>query len=159
MPSSSSSSNSAGTPADVNGLRVFVPNSNLAGFLQIHPGSTKFDCTAAIVSLALDILESKSSVIALKTFTREVVTLNQDVRELRDLPEFHIELKANEFLGSVRRSFPHIVITNANGMRTKNGRTTKRDCLGTFEPKSAAVIELNETVSTRAVSPAHHLWI
>ncbi|KAB5578809.1 hypothetical protein GE09DRAFT_561656 [Coniochaeta sp. 2T2.1] len=94
-------------------------------------------------------LECRSSILALKMITRRIIDANQDIPELRNLKESDIEPKVNGYLNSVRRSFPHVVVTNRFGMATKNGRTNKQDCAGTFEPKTAAVIEINEMLMFR----------
>lgn len=136
----SSSSNSG-----VKGLRVF--HSTRQEFKELRPGTTLFSCTAGVVGLALDLLGCKSSVSALKSITRKIVETNMHIPELRNLQESHIGPKVDEYLAKVGGSFPHVVITNQHGMAAKNGRTNKRDCSGVFEPKTAAVIEINETVS------------
>lgn len=139
------------SPFDINGLRVFVPGQQ--GFQPLQPGSALFDCTASIISLALDLLECRSSVMALKAATRGIVEANRDVPDLRDLPDSAFEPKVHEYLRSIRHSFPHVVITDELGMATKNGRTNKQDCSGAFEPKTAAVIEINETVGSPCALP------
>lgn len=137
LPSSSS---------DVDAIRIFVLGQH--GFQDLRPGSTVFNCTSAMISLGLDILQARSSVLALKKVIRRIIEANQDVPDLRNLGEADLEPKINEFLHSVRRSFPHVVVTNRFGMVTKNGRTNKQDCRGVFHAKTAAVIELNEMVSS-----------
>ncbi|KAK4153798.1 hypothetical protein C8A00DRAFT_43361 [Chaetomidium leptoderma] len=116
---------------DVNGLRVLIPNQK--------------GCKS------LDLLECKSSISALKSFTRKVATYNQHVPELRDLKESDIEPKVRQYLLVIRSSFPHIVVSDEYGMARKNGRTNKRSFQGSMEPKTAAVIELNATLMNRLV--------
>lgn len=143
-----SSSRAPSTPTDVNGLRIFIPTGQDA-FQDLRPDSLVFNCTAAVISLALDLLSCRASVSALKKTARRIIETHRNEPHLRDITDF--EGKVNEFLYTIRRSFPHVVITNRRGMATMNGRTNKLDCSGTFEPKTAAVIELNETVSLPAL--------
>lgn len=133
------------SPFDVNHLRVVVPKQG--DFALLGPESSLFNCTAAVVSMALDMLESRASFFVLKDITRQIIAANQANVELRNITESQIEPKIREFLASIRRSFPHIVVSDENCMVYKNGRTKKRDCTGAFIPKTAAVIELNHTVS------------
>jgi hypothetical protein len=119
------------------------------GFQPLHPGVAVFDCTASIASLALELLECRSSILALKSTTRRVIESSQHIPELRNLKESDIEPKVHEYLSKIRASFPHVVVSDKYGMASKNGRSTKRNCHGPFEPKTAAVIELNATVIGR----------
>ncbi|KAL2258385.1 hypothetical protein VTK26DRAFT_8321 [Humicola hyalothermophila] len=134
----------ASSATDVFGLRVLILKQD-GNPVQTSPGNPIFDCTAAVASLALDLLECRSSVTALKTITREIVETCSHIPELRNLKNPETETKVRQYLQSIRSSFPHVVVSNKFGMATKNGRTNKRDCQGPFEPKRAAVVELNET--------------
>ena len=139
-----SSSRLSSRPSDIDGLRILSLGQQ--GFQSLRPGSTVFNCTASVISLALDMLECKASILALKRITRRIVDANQAIPELRSLRDSDMDSKVNLYLSSIRRSFPHVLVTNRVGMATKNGRTNKQDCSGIFEPKTAAVIEINETV-------------
>ncbi|SPQ25611.1 2791e6ce-f16d-4b4f-a668-ba9c8bef67c5 [Thermothielavioides terrestris] len=135
----------ASSPFDVCRLRVLLPAQN-GSFRRLCPGDDEFDCVASLASLALDLLECKSSILALKAITRDVAKVSLEVPGLRNLEEKDIEPIILEYLGAIRTSFPHVVVSNQHGMEGKNGRTHKKDCQDTFEPKSAAVIELNATL-------------
>ncbi|KAJ4417538.1 hypothetical protein N0V82_006097 [Gnomoniopsis sp. IMI 355080] len=136
--------------SDVNHLQVVVPNKG--DFALLAPGSAVFNCTAAVVSMALDMLECRASVLVLKDITRQIRDLNPLNVELRNIGEAQIEPKIRDFLASIRKSFPHVLVTDENCMVYKNGRTTKRDCTGAFNPKTAAVIELNHKLMQRMVT-------
>jgi hypothetical protein len=86
-----------------------------------------------------------------------IIEANKNIPELRNLKESDIEPKIFEYLRAIRQSFSRVVITNSFGMATKNGRTTKQDCYGTFHPKAAAVIELNEMVCLQLTSHAQSI--
>ncbi|KFA79505.1 hypothetical protein S40288_05367 [Stachybotrys chartarum IBT 40288] len=117
---------------NVNALRVVTHRRRTDGqlaFLPLKGDSLKFICVAAVVAMALDLLESRASFRALC-----------EEREL-----------AQEFPASIRASIPHVVVSQENGMGTKNGRTNKLDCPSLFDPKRVAVLELNDKLLTMLV--------
>ena len=131
------------TSSPVNGLRTLVLDQWT--FKTLAPGSAVFDCTASVIGLALDLLECRPSIAALRSMTNGVAKVALELRHLVD-DDSGIDKKIKEYMALIRGSFPHVVITKRQGMSNKNGRTTKRDCAGEFEPKAAAVIEISQTV-------------
>lgn len=101
----------------------------------------------------MDLLGSKASIIVLRRITRMVIEACPEVPELRGLTEADYEPTIRQFLGLIRQSFPHVVVTNENRMMDKNGRISKRDCVGNFVPQVSVVIELNESVSPSRCVP------
>ncbi len=131
----------ASKASDVNGLQVFVFGQT--DLEPLEPRSDLCECLASVISLAIDLLRCDSGVSALKTITRDMVQKNQNRPDLRNLKEADFEPKVEEYLTSIWRSFPRVIITERYGMAGKNGRTNKMDCSGVFEPKAAATIEIN----------------
>lgn len=135
---------------DVNSLRVVAHKRQTGGQLVPVPlkrDSLKFSCVAAVVGMALDLIESKASFGALRSYTLRLAAEIRDVPRLRNLKHGEESGLVQEFLAAIRASTPHILITQENGMGTKNGRTNKLDCPSQFDPKRAAVFELNDKVS------------
>ncbi len=143
----------ASPASDVNGLQLFVFDQN--SFKPLAPHSAFLECSASVISLAIDLLRCDSGVFALRLLTRRVIQLSQDLPDLRNLKEEEIEPKIREYLASIRRSFPRVLISKRYGMSGKNGRTNKMDCSGAFEPKAAAAIEINQIVGVCHISPTH----
>ncbi|KAL2196943.1 hypothetical protein P885DRAFT_37184 [Corynascus similis CBS 632.67] len=135
---------------DVQGVRILV----LEGNKPVHakPGEAIFDCVASVISLAVDILECKPSLLVLRRLTDDILGGRADVMKLRNLEPSDFEKEISQYLRKIRTSFPHVLVSDRFGMETKNGRTTKRDCMGDFEPKAAAVIELSGMLVNRLVT-------
>ncbi len=134
---------STSSTASVNGLRILVPDQSI--FKPLAPGYPPFDCTASVIALAIDLLECRPSFSALRSMTNGIARATPDLRHLAE-NESAIDEKINEYLRLIRGSFPHVVLTVRQGMWDKNGRTNKQSWEGHFEPKTAAVIEINQMV-------------
>ncbi|KAH6844558.1 hypothetical protein B0I37DRAFT_432939 [Chaetomium sp. MPI-CAGE-AT-0009] len=139
--------------SDVRELRVFVPDAK-GGFDSIQPGNAVFDCTASIIGLALDLLETRSSIIALRMNMTRVLDASQHIPRLRNMQDDDIEPTIRKYLAAIRASFPHVVVSDKYGMATMNGRTNKREWKEGASPKTATVIELNAMKMQTAPSEA-----
>ncbi|KAH6649295.1 hypothetical protein F5144DRAFT_479175 [Chaetomium tenue] len=138
---------------DVKGLRVLVPD-NKGGFDNVPAGTDVFDCTASIISMALDLLETRSSIIALRMHTTRVIDASQHLPKVRNIQDDDIEPTIRRYLAAIRASFPHVVVSDKYGMATMNGRTNKKEWKEGADPKTATVIELNAMLVGR-VAAAH----
>lgn len=114
----------------------------------MDPDKGLFKCVASVISLALDILDSTPSKYTLKDITQNIILANKASPAVQKIKDNDNRSLVSTYIRKVRASLPHIVVSEEYGMQTKNGRTTKRDCPGGFDPKQAAVIELSKTVST-----------
>ncbi|KAK0671545.1 hypothetical protein QBC41DRAFT_315525 [Cercophora samala] len=121
----------------------------LTRFRGLGPENTLFRCTASVAGLALDMLEHPQSIRALKIIANHVISASQHIPALRNLTDADVDTTVMNYLRSIRRSFPNVVISDECGMANKNGRTTKQNCTTAFEPKRACIIEINETLMTR----------
>lgn len=133
---------------DVKGLRVLVPDGK-GGFENVPPGTDVFDCTASIIGMALDLLEYRSSIIALRMHTTRVIDASQHIPKVRNMQDDDIEPTIRRYLATIRSSFPHVVVSDKYGMATMNGRTNKKEWKDGADPKTATVIELNSMVSNK----------
>ncbi|KAK3290880.1 uncharacterized protein B0H64DRAFT_420682 [Chaetomium fimeti] len=132
----------AASDSDVRGLRVFVPDGK-GGFSGVQPGDAVFDCTASIIGLALDLLETRSSIIALRMNMTRVLDASQHIPKLRNMQDDDIEPTIRSYLAAIRASFPHVLVSDMYGMAGKNGRTNKKEWKDGAKPKTATVIELS----------------
>ncbi|KAK4198319.1 hypothetical protein QBC40DRAFT_284039 [Triangularia verruculosa] len=121
----------------------------LTKFRALQPGNTLFMCAASVASLALDMLEQEQSIRVLKMIANNIIEVSQHIPEIRNMTASDINAAVMDYLRSIRRSFPLVVISDDNGMANKNGRTTKLNCPDTFDPKRACIVEINETLMIR----------
>jgi hypothetical protein len=135
--------------SNINALRLVAHDRKADGgtvLVRVKPESLKFTCVAAAVGMALDLLQTRPSLRALGLYTLKVADISSHIPRLRNLKNGGEVKVVQEFIAALRASFPHVLITQENGMRAKNARTNKLDCPDTFDPKKAAVLELNNKV-------------
>lgn len=155
LPIMSSTPAAAPNPATVQALRIFDfeldknnPNPAKGQFVKVDPKTERFLILAASASMALDLLHSRAGYRALQTCAK--VTIEDTAKEHRAgrLVENSGEY-TQEFLASVRKNFPVLVIRNLDAM---NGRSTKHDWHDAnpkhYVPASAGIVEVNRLVSS-----------
>lgn len=141
--SRSSSGPSARPEDDVGALRIFAPSPK-DGLVPVPAETTLFQCTASVICFALDLLECRSSVWAMKNITLRIAKRNRNKPFLRGLKDDKDTThEVNQYMGAIRQGFPHVVVSSEYGMAPKNGRTSKVEYHHPYAPKASGSIELN----------------